>query len=209
MSRLGPRLKYSQDVGVNGKRLCAWCQKKEIGKGRRKYCSKKCAEAYAISRNAGYARLKVWERDQGVCALCEFDAKLFVERVYKKLHTLLPRQAEAFNESVVEMLRQQGFHRAGKSYFGTFIITITNDQLFDVDHILPVAEGGGGAQLDNLRTLCCPCHKQVTKELRQRLSRRGKKEQQTKLFLALSQKNAPVQDQLEKLLEKDELNAEA
>ena len=41
--------------------------------------------------------------------------------------------------------------------------------LWDADHILPVAEGGGQCDLDNLRTLCLPCHREATRELRVRL----------------------------------------
>lgn len=41
--------------------------------------------------------------------------------------------------------------------------------LWDADHIIPVAEGGGECDLSNIRTLCIPCHRKVTKELRERL----------------------------------------
>jgi 5-methylcytosine-specific restriction endonuclease McrA len=34
-----------------------------------------------------------------------------------------------------------------------------------MDHIVPVVEGGGACGLENLRTLCKPCHKRVTAEL--------------------------------------------
>ncbi|MDE1160317.1 MAG: HNH endonuclease signature motif containing protein [Acidobacteriaceae bacterium] len=44
--------------------------------------------------------------------------------------------------------------------------------LWDADHILPVAEGGGECDLENLRTLCLPCHREATAELRLRLSKR-------------------------------------
>lgn len=40
---------------------------------------------------------------------------------------------------------------------------------WEVDHIVPVVEGGGECGMDNLRTLCVPCHRQVTRELMQRL----------------------------------------
>jgi 5-methylcytosine-specific restriction endonuclease McrA len=39
---------------------------------------------------------------------------------------------------------------------------------FDMDHIVPVVEGGGACGLDNLRTLCRPCHRAVTAELAKR-----------------------------------------
>ena len=38
-------------------------------------------------------------------------------------------------------------------------------QLWQADHIIPVAEGGGEASLDNFRTLCVPCHELVTKKV--------------------------------------------
>jgi 5-methylcytosine-specific restriction endonuclease McrA len=41
--------------------------------------------------------------------------------------------------------------------------------LWDADHIVPVAEGGGECDLDNLRTLCLLCHREATRQLRERL----------------------------------------
>ena len=46
--------------------------------------------------------------------------------------------------------------------------------LWQVDHIKPVIEGGGECGLDNLRTLCTDCHKQETKELAARRARERK-----------------------------------
>lgn len=45
----------------------------------------------------------------------------------------------------------------------------TRKSLWDADHILPVAEGGGECDLDNIRTLCLRCHRAATLELRRRL----------------------------------------
>jgi 5-methylcytosine-specific restriction endonuclease McrA len=44
----------------------------------------------------------------------------------------------------------------------------------DVDHIIPVCEGGGCCGLSNLRTLCKPCHKVETKKLVERRAKRRK-----------------------------------
>lgn len=54
-------------------------------------------------------------------------------------------------------------------YRGIHHIPAHRTKLWDVDHIIPVAEGGGDAGLENLRTLCIPCHRSVTAELMQRL----------------------------------------
>jgi 5-methylcytosine-specific restriction endonuclease McrA len=43
--------------------------------------------------------------------------------------------------------------------------------LWDADHILPVTEGGGECDLDNIRTLCLRCHREATKRLRERMRR--------------------------------------
>lgn len=37
--------------------------------------------------------------------------------------------------------------------------------IWEMDHILPVSEGGGECGLDGLRTLCQPCHKRATAAL--------------------------------------------
>ena len=41
--------------------------------------------------------------------------------------------------------------------------------LWDADHIVPVAEGGGQCDLSNMRTLCLLCHREATAALRARL----------------------------------------
>ena len=38
-------------------------------------------------------------------------------------------------------------------------------ELWEMDHIVPVIEGGGMCGIDNLRTLCIRCHKKETKTL--------------------------------------------
>jgi hypothetical protein len=49
--------------------------------------------------------------------------------------------------------------------------------LWQMDHIIPVTEGGGGdCGLNNLRTLCVPCHKRVSKENAARQAKRRKRE---------------------------------
>jgi 5-methylcytosine-specific restriction endonuclease McrA len=36
---------------------------------------------------------------------------------------------------------------------------------WQADHIIPVVEGGGECGLDNIRTLCTPCHRRETASL--------------------------------------------
>jgi 5-methylcytosine-specific restriction protein A len=41
--------------------------------------------------------------------------------------------------------------------------------IWDADHVVPVAEGGGECDLSNLRTLCLKCHRLCSAQLRSRL----------------------------------------
>lgn len=43
-------------------------------------------------------------------------------------------------------------------------------RLWEVDHIVPVVEGGGECGLDNLQTLCLACHKAKTAAMRKRVA---------------------------------------
>ena len=44
---------------------------------------------------------------------------------------------------------------------------------WQADHIQVVSEGGGNCWLENLRTLCVPCHMEETEKLRHRLKTTG------------------------------------
>jgi len=46
---------------------------------------------------------------------------------------------------------------------------------WQVDHIVPVIEGGGECGLDGLRTLCTECHKKETAALARRRSKDGQR----------------------------------
>ena len=47
--------------------------------------------------------------------------------------------------------------------------------LWDADHIVPVTEGGGECDLENIQTLCLRCHREATKRLRERM--KGRREE--------------------------------
>src|SRR5206468_10581153 len=84
--------------------------------------------------------------DRGVCAVCRIDTVAAA----RTLRYSRGKRGE-------ELLRHWGLRRR------------TRKSLWDADHILPVAEGGGECDLDNIRTLCLRCHRHATKALRERL----------------------------------------
>ena len=100
-----------------------------------------------LRTDPSYLRDLVFERDGGICARCGVDCaaellKLKVSRGRKRL----------------DAWSQWGLKPGQRS------------SLWDADHIAPVVEGGGECDLENIRTLCIRCHREVTAELRQRRS---------------------------------------
>ena len=131
--------------GPAGRALCRWCRV-EVPKGRRTFCSETCVHEWKLRTDPGYLREKVLARDRGVCAECGTDT-IALRRDLRKLDYAARRQfLKTWN------LRE----RSRKS-------------LWDADHIVPVAEGGGQCDLANMRTLCLKCHREATAALRKRL----------------------------------------
>lgn len=130
--------------GPEGRPLCRWCGL-EVPARRRTFCSAWCVEQWRLRTDPSYLRERVFERDRGICAGCGTDtvaAWNHLKRQRGARRTLL--------------LREWGLK------------TVSRRSLWDADHIVPVAEGGGECDLDNLRTLCLRCHRQATAALRKR-----------------------------------------
>jgi len=134
--------------GPNGLPLCRWCDLEILARRRRTFCSDYCVDQHRLRTDPAYLRERVFARDRGVCAVCKADTVA----IYAALK------------------RSRGNARAaGLSFYGMKTIA-SRRSLWDADHILPVAEGGGQCDLDNIRTLCVPCHREATAALRQRLA---------------------------------------
>jgi 5-methylcytosine-specific restriction endonuclease McrA len=102
-------------------------------------------EEWRLRTDPGYLREKVLVRDHGICAACGIDC-LDAERQLKRL-----RGAPRLKASLDWGLRPG-----------------SRKSLWDADHIVPVVEGGGECDLENIRTLCLKCHRAATSELRKR-----------------------------------------
>jgi 5-methylcytosine-specific restriction protein A len=144
----GGRLKRAElPQGVNGLPLCRWCQLEILNRRRRTFCSDYCVHQHRLRTDPGYLRDQVFARDHGICALCKADTVSIFAALKK---------ARGNNRA------------AGLSLYGMAHVH-SRRSLWDADHIRPVAEGGGQCDLDNLRTLCLPCHREATADLRRRL----------------------------------------
>ena len=138
--------------GPNGRGLCRWCSL-EVPRGRFTFCSECCVHEWKLRTQPAYLREKVFERDRGVCAACGVDTVAAARRLrYSR------------ERSRGELLAHWGLRQR------------TRKSLWDADHILPVAEGGGECDLDNIRTLCLRCHRAATTELRQRMRQKRRQD---------------------------------
>lgn len=134
--------------GPNGRALCRQCQT-EVSPPRRTFCSKACVDTWMI-RTGSRTALHVRRRDRGICALCGLDCEA-LRRELEKLKAALP--FELRKQAAAEFRSKHGIpqHRRGR--------------LWDIDHIVPVSEGGGSCDLSNLRTVCLKCHHGLTAQL--------------------------------------------
>ncbi len=131
--------------GANQRALCRWCSL-EVPAGRFTFCSQWCVHEWRLRTDPGYLREQVYQRDRAVCAICHIDTAA----AYRDL-------LRSRGRARLHLLKHWGLRRMSRR------------SLWDADHILPVAEGGGECDLDNLRTLCLICHRRQTLLLRQRL----------------------------------------
>ena len=133
--------------GANGRCLCRWCSL-EVPPGRLTFCSAWCVEEWRLRSDPGHLRERVFQRDRGICAVCGINCVAEWGRL-KKLRGAARMRA----------ITNWGL-RGRKT-------------LWDADHVLPVAEGGGECDLSNMRTLCLKCHRIHTLALQERLKRKG------------------------------------
>lgn len=176
---------YRRDArGPNGRPLCRRCLA-ECPKGRRTFCSDRCVREFLIAKGGSAdVRRYVAERDGGVCLSCGRDC----ERTRSVLRRMAERRGvdHAAVRRAVDRLADAGCRRADycrrSGYTSRFagwhwiyralLVSIgwsprqagASQSLWQADHIVPLVEGGE-ATMDNLRTLCVPCHARATAAL--------------------------------------------
>jgi len=141
--------------GPNGRGICRWCAL-EVPKRRFTFCSEYCVHEWKLRTQPAYLREQVFARDRGICAGCGADTVANARRL---------RYSRGARRT--ELLKYWGLK------------TRTRRSLWDADHIVPVAEGGGECDLENLRTLCLRCHRAATKRLRERMRKAKDRNQES------------------------------
>lgn len=150
--------------GPEGRALCRRCGV-EVPRGRRSFCSASCADDWAVRNNPTIMRQRVFQRDKGICALCGVDTEVLGKVLAAEWNRI------KMAETAPERQERQTFRRRFRWYFN-------RTSYWDADHIKPVSEGGGECALDNMRTLCVPCHHLVTRELAKRTASHRRQERE-------------------------------
>jgi 5-methylcytosine-specific restriction protein A len=132
-------------LNEDGYRSCRYCGMSITCKRRKTFCSAVCVDEYLLRSNNRYLRKKVFSRDKGVCSLCNIDTKQIALEI-------LCHDVGSDERNNILKKYDISQKRKIKKRMG----------VWDADHIISVKNGGGQCGLDNLRTLCIKCHKNIT-----------------------------------------------
>jgi hypothetical protein len=118
------------------KGLCRGCHE-PVPKGRKTWCSSACNDKFDPRRVIYFVR----QRDKGICQMCGLDTV----KATKEWHASRPKD--------IYSSTGWGLYNAWRRL----------EPKVNYDHIIPFSEGGLTV-LENMRTLCEPCHKERTKQ---------------------------------------------
>jgi len=141
---------------------CGWCSRALHASAVASnvlFCSSTCQEKAVVQSDQAAARVQLFAIERGVCKLCGLDA-----------HELFRRVAALEPPMRYQELMQANFALPKK--FEKLLTDPKEGMFWQADHIVPVSEGGGEADLANFRTLCTMCHVKETRKLEIRI--RGK-----------------------------------
>ena len=165
------RRSYIPRRDEGGAKLCSMhgCPNRLQGRQRR-WCSKKCGSDAFASWDWKAARGLVYERDRGVCSNCGINTE-DLRKAFRWFNDWLHKEdARAGNSLRGVTFRTEPTLRSLMSAKGIPKHLALEDNFWQADHIIPLAEGGKLCDLDNLRTVCIPCHKKHTAALAARLA---------------------------------------
>ena len=143
--------------GPNGFRLCRFC-KREVMPPRKTFCSDNCVHEWKLRSSSKYLRKFIYERDLGVCAKCGTDTR------YVRIE--LENAAQASMRASGRWFWDD--HPIYLECLAKWQLTVkeAKKSIWEADHIVEVADGGGECDLANFETLCIPCHKRKSAESR-------------------------------------------
>lgn len=155
--------KIDRGKGSNNRALCNFCGR-EVPPGRRKYCGAGCVKEWELRNNPNFLRAELFKLQKGICQNCGVDTIAL-----GKMLKALPPEERRLKMIELEIPAHRNLNR-----------------LYDVDHLIPVAFGGG-IELDGkpmnieefVQILCLPCHRSKTYEMKEELKLQRRAEKKT------------------------------
>jgi hypothetical protein len=114
------------------------------------FCSGNCRRDYFLTKSSIAIRRTVQEVDGSQCSRCGVDCERLVADL-AALGTIQERKR------LLEVCHP-AFLADAPVHAARLLRTPTAGNCWHADHIVPVWQGGGMADLTNLQTLCVPCH---------------------------------------------------
>ena len=107
-----------------------------------------------------WLRALVFARDRGICAKCRIDCVLLRERISRLMRA-------GYDLGSLQLVLSTQCGENGNEATPRSILT--SRSFWEVNHIIPISEGGAQRSLKNVETLCWWCHRETTKgQARQR-----------------------------------------
>ena len=137
--------------------------------GRAAFCSEECKDEFYLATSNKYLRLRVYERDRGVCSDCGEDCDALEVRVWGQSTMMRRPTPQSASQRPAGLVRAM---LEGLKKFGYVGFRPSNPRTFwEADHDVALDEGGS-CGLSNVVTRCVPCHTSKTAEAARR---KGKK----------------------------------
>lgn len=166
---------------------CRECGKDVPGR-RRTWCSDECVEHHLVCSSTQHARVRLIERDEGICEHCGIDClRIEAEAAVARAEAQVLAGRDKRNilrwKTHNHLLAFKEYERHLKSLLEPILSPVgmmnywKRTSFWDADHIVPVSEGGMDGGLDNLQTLCLKCHKGKTNrgQTRRRIAKKAGK----------------------------------
>jgi hypothetical protein len=146
---------------------CTWCGK-PVGKGRSTWCGDACVKAFGLRCSANVFRTFVVDRDHGICRACGRDTKQ-AERDYNAAKKAARHQVASDHPGLSSYGGKQ-FNEMVDALMGdvAMLYGYARSAFREVEHTVPVVEGGGLCEVDQLHLYCGACHAESTKRLSER-----------------------------------------
>lgn len=161
------------------------------------FCGGRCDALHAARTSASAARAALFRVERGVCCACGLDCHALVRdlrAIQKKKNgrvqgsdvadnkkRLLPLLSWRRRRLALILERAPSFRGAKAAAAAARLAgSAVGGHAWQADHVVAVHRGGGACGVGNLRTLCVPCHAEVTAAQARERARRRRREKRRK-----------------------------